>query len=100
MGRKKGSLNKKTLERMEFERRVRAEMEKERQLKEQVTAQLKNQSEIDNAEEEVNLPPKLVVNPVVNNTRVMSRNNSRPVSSAKVSKFMERARTPVTLVMG
>ena len=93
MGRKKGLLNKKTLERMEFECRVRAEMEKERQLKAQVTAQLRSQDEAENEEGEVYLPPMRVVNSDVNNTRVISKTAPRPVSSAKASKFIPSVRT-------
>ena len=80
---------------MEFERRVRAEMEKERQLKAQVTAQLKSQDEAENEEGEVYLPPMRVVNSDVNNTRVMPKTAPRPVSSAKVSKFIPSVRNSV-----
>ena len=96
LGRTKGSLNKKTLERMEFERRVRAEMEKEHQLKAQVTAQLKSQDEAENEEGEVYLPPMRVVNSDVNNTRVISKTAPRPVSSAKASKFIPSVRTSIS----
>ena len=97
-GRTKGSLNKKTLERMEFERRVRAEMEKEHQLKAQITAQLKSQDEAENEEGKVYLPPMRVVNSDVNNTRVISKTAPRPVSSAKASKFIPSVRTSRTSI--